>query len=79
MSPTVLRVERYRFFFFSNEGHEAPHVNVQDAEKLAKVWLDPVRLAGSTGFVPPELTRVRRLVVEHQEMLLEAWHGFFRP
>lgn len=54
-------------------------MHVQDAVKLAKVWLDPVRLAGSTGFVPPELTRVRRLVVEHQEMLLEAWHGFFRP
>lgn len=79
MSPTVLRVERYRFFFFSNEGHEAPHVHVQDAEKLAKVWLDPVRLSGSTGFAPPELTRIRALVVEHQEMLLEAWYGFFRP
>jgi hypothetical protein len=79
MSPTVLRVERYRFFFFSNEGHEAPHVHVQDAEKLAKVWLDPVHLAGSTGFAPPELTRIRALVLEHQEMLLEAWYGFFRP
>ena len=79
MSPTVLRVERYRFFFFSNEGHEAPHVHVQDAEKLAKVWLDPVHLAGSTGFAPPELTRIRALVVEHQEMLLEAWYEFFRP
>jgi hypothetical protein len=78
MSPTVLRIERYRFFFFSNEGHEPPHVHVQDAEKLAKVWLEPVLLAASTGFSPPELTRIRTLVAEHRDTLLEAWHEFFR-
>jgi hypothetical protein len=76
MSPTVLRVERYRFFFFSNEGHEPPHVHVQDAEKLAKFWLVPVQLAASTGFSPPELTRIRVLVMEHHPRLLEAWYGF---
>jgi len=75
-SPTVLRAERYRFFF-SNEGHEAPHVHVQDGEKLSKFWLDPVRLAGSTGFAPHDLTRVQALVLEHRELLVEAWHEFF--
>lgn len=78
MSPTVLRVDRYRFFFFSNEGYEAPHVHVQDGHKLAKLWLEPVLLAASTGFAPHELTRVRALVAEHREVLLEAWHEFFR-
>jgi Domain of unknown function (DUF4160) len=52
MSPTVLRVERYRFFFFSNEGHEPPHVHAQDGDKLAKLCLEPVLLAASTGFAP---------------------------
>ena len=52
MSPTVLRVERCRFFFFSNEGHELPHVHAQDGDKLAKLWLEPVVLAASTGFAP---------------------------
>lgn len=78
MSPTVLRVERYRFFFFSNEGHKPPHVHVQDAEKLAKFWLDPVVVAASTGYSSPELTRIRALVAQHRDMLLEAWHEFFR-
>ena len=27
--PTVLRVGRYRFLFFSNEGHEPPHIHVK--------------------------------------------------
>jgi hypothetical protein len=78
MSPTVLRVGRYRFFFFSNEGHEPPHVHVQDAGNLAKFWLEPVLLAGSTGFSAPELTRIRALVAEHRDTLMEAWHEFFR-
>jgi hypothetical protein len=51
---------------------------VQDAGKLAKVWLEPVLLAGSTGFSPPELTRIRTLVAEHRDTLMEAWHEFFR-
>ena len=65
MSPTVLRVERYRFFFFSNEGHEPAHVHVQDGSKLAKFWLESVRLAASPGFAPRGLTRVQALVTEH--------------
>jgi hypothetical protein len=79
MSPTVLRVGRYRFFFFSNEGHEPAHVHVQDAERLAKFWLEPVVLAASTGFGPHELTRIQTLVTEHRSVLLEAWHEFFGP
>ena len=78
MSPTILRVERYRFFFFSNEGHEPPHVHVQDGGKLAKFWLDAVALAGSTGFAPRELTRIQALVSTHRDALVEAWHEFFR-
>ena len=79
MSPTVLRVERYRFFFFSNEGHEPPHVHVQDREKLSTLWLGPVHLAASTGFAPHELMRIQTLVAERRDMLLEAWYEFFRP
>ena len=77
MSPTVLRIGRYRFFFFSNEGHEPPHVHVQDGNNLAKFWLEPVELARSTGFAAHELTRVQALVAEHRVPLLEAWHEFF--
>ena len=63
----------------SNEGHEPAHVHVQDGERLAKFWLEPVVLAASTGFAPRELTRIQALVTEHRSVLLEAWHEFFRP
>jgi hypothetical protein len=44
---------------------------------LAKFWLEPLELALSTGFASPELTRLRDLVAEHREKLLEAWNEFF--
>ncbi len=65
---TVLRRGAYRFFFYSADRHEPPHVHVQDGDKLAKLWLEPVLLAGSTGFSPHELTRVQALVAEHREV-----------
>ena len=52
--PTVLRVEGYRFFFFSNEGQEPPHVHVERGDAYAKLWLGPVSLASSEGFKRPE-------------------------
>lgn len=75
--PTVTRVGRYRFFFFSNEGHEPPHIHVEAADKYAKFWLEPVTLAESVGFHAAELTKVRKLVMDHRERFKERWHEYF--
>ncbi len=72
--PTVLRVGRYRFVFFSNEGREPPHIHVKAAGDEAKYWLDPIQLAANYGFNVAELNEIRGLVEEHREQLLEAWH-----
>ncbi len=75
--PTVLRVGRYRFFFYSNEDQEPPHVHVEAEGDQAKFWLRSVRLASNHGFKAHELNEIERLVVEHQDTLLEAWDGYF--
>ena len=75
--PTVLRVRGHRFFFFSNEGHEPPHVHVATAENYAKFWLNPVALDWSVGYNVSELTQLRELVTEHREFLKEKWHEHF--
>ena len=77
MSPTVLRLGPYRLFFFSNEGTEPAHIHVQRDRKLAKFWIAPVNLAGSTGFSPRELRKVEVMVAENRERLLEAWNEHF--
>ena len=63
---------RYRFFFFSNEAEEPPHIHVKAAEHEAKYWLLPVELAANFGFVGSELTRIEELVEEHVDDLMEA-------
>jgi hypothetical protein len=76
--PTVLRVGPYRFFFYAGDGGEPAHVHVERDECEAKFWLDPVRLERSRGFARKEINRVRELVVEHRQQLLESWDEFFR-
>ena len=40
--PTVLREAGYRFYFYSRENDEPPHIHVEHGDKLAKYWLEPV-------------------------------------
>ncbi len=75
--PTVRRAGPYRFFFFSNEGLEPPHIHVQRDRALAKFWLEPVALASATGFSARELRRIEQLVAESRQQFLEAWRDFF--
>jgi hypothetical protein len=75
--PTVLRVKGYRFFFFSLEGQEPPHVHVEAAEKFAKFWLTPVSLAKSRGFRSGELAEVQRVVEENRALFEERWNEHF--
>ena len=66
-----------RFFFYSNEYEEPAHVHVQRDRMLAKFWLEPVSLASATGFTTKELRKIRLLVVENKDLLLEAWNEYF--
>jgi hypothetical protein len=75
--PTVLRSGPYRFFFYAGDVAEPPHIHVERDECKAKFWLDPVRLEGSRGFKRKEINRLRVLVDQHQQQLLESWHEFF--
>ena len=75
--PTVLIVEGYRFFFFSNEGNEASHIHVEKGDGYAKFWLNPLALAYSAGFKRQELKRTRELVDEHEAVFLEKWNEYF--
>jgi hypothetical protein len=72
--PTVLRVGRYRFFFYSNEGNEPPHIHVKAGSDQAKFWLEPINLALNYGFRAHELNEIERIIQDHHEELLEAWN-----
>ncbi len=74
MSPTVLRVDGFRFYFYSRE-ESRPHVHVQHADGEAKIWLEPgVELARAWGLKPRETAIAIGLATEHRNVLLEAWY-----
>jgi hypothetical protein len=75
--PTVLRVQGFKFYFFSHEPNEPPHVHVDKGGKSAKFWLSPVTLARNVGFSAVELRRIQRLAVTHQDLLQEKWNEYF--
>lgn len=75
--PTVLRAEGYRFYFYSHEPNEPPHVHVDKAGATMKVWLGTLETAGSRGFRAKERNAILAHVAEHRAMMLEAWHEYF--
>ena len=75
--PTVLRDGPYRFFFYASDRDEPPHTHVERDDNVAKFWLDPVRLQSSGGFPRVEISKIARIVTDHQPELLEAWNEYF--
>lgn len=75
--PTVATFGPYRVFSYSADRAEPMHVHVECEDKVAKFWLDPVRLARSGGFSRKELGRVEAMVREHEAALIEAWNEYF--
>ena len=67
----------FRFFFYSNEGTEPPHVHVERGGARCKWWLTPSSLAWNDGFSPPQLRTIRRIIEERLNEILESWHAHF--
>ena len=74
---TVPGIGPYRFYFYSHEPNEPPHIHIDRDSSSAKIWLENPALARNLGFSAKELNKLLRLVEENQQQLLEAWHGYF--
>jgi hypothetical protein len=75
--PTVLREGPYRFFFYASDREEPRHVHVERDERVAKFWLNPVRLQKRGGLRQLEIRRVTRIIEENQTYLMERWDECF--
>jgi hypothetical protein len=75
--PTVLRWNGYRFYFFSNEGDEPPHIHVDKGGATAKFWLADASVARGIGFSNREISQLSDKVREQQAAFLEAWRAYF--
>jgi len=74
--PTI-KIERYRFRFYSSDAGEPPHVHVIDGDKVAKIWLRPVSTEYNRGYNRAELNYILKLTRANQARLLENWNEYF--
>ncbi|MEW6173834.1 MAG: DUF4160 domain-containing protein [Bacillota bacterium] len=76
--PTILRQGPYRFFFFSRETLEPPHIHIEAGDNYVKFWLDPVSVASSFGFKAHELRKIGKIVEEKCDLFRRAWDEYFK-
>jgi hypothetical protein len=75
--PTVITIDGFRFFFYSNENNEPPHVHVEKADGTAKIWLSPVRVEYMIGLTPRQQKVILAHCNENLELFKEKWNEYF--
>jgi len=65
------------FFFYGNEAGEPPHVHVARTGQEAEFRLGPITLVSNDGFAPHELSRVKELILMHEDAIAKAWFEYF--
>jgi hypothetical protein len=75
--PTLLRWKGYRFFFYSADGWEPPHVDVVKDGREAKIWLQDISVAVNLGFSARDLNEIVGATSENQTAFMEAWNDYF--
>ena len=68
----------YWFFFYSFDCAEPVHVHVRREGSEVKFWLAPVSLAWNRGFSAKALNDIRRIIVENERLIIEAWNEHCR-
>ena len=75
--PTILKINGYRFFFFSDE-HTPEHIYIEKADAYARIELDNLNVTDSYNLNSKELKKLLKLVEENKEKLQGAWNEYFK-
>jgi len=79
--PTILFVNGWRLFFFSNEGNEPPHIHAEKGGTEVKFWLRAdlynIEEAYAHALNPKLRREIRKIVFDHFEYLVEQWQTYF--
>jgi len=74
--PTILKIKGFRFFFWSKEDGEPPHIHVEKAEANAKVWIEPLEDEYFYGFSPKETKDIKEIIKENIELFKTKWKEY---
>jgi hypothetical protein len=74
MSPTIHDEDGFRFWFWSADLSEPPHVHVGKGGAEAKWWLNPIVEDWNKGFNSSQRRKIRDILFEQQHRMLERWY-----
>lgn len=74
--PTILKVDGFRFHFYSNEGNEPPHIHIEYNDGECKFWLEPIVIAKNIGIKQHDIRKIEKLVFENAKFLIEKYNEF---
>jgi len=75
--PTIFKKGPYRFFFYAGDKDEPLHVHVERDDKIAKFWLEPIRIHSSGGFSRAEINKIQDIIQEYHVRFVEVWNDYF--
>ena len=76
--PTVLILNGFRFFFYSNENNEPAHIHVTKAGADGKLWLEPIlSVAYFYGFNSSEQNEIIEIATTYYEQFKMKWYEYF--
>jgi len=77
--PTVLEIDGFKFYFYSKEGNEPPHIHVRKGGGVAKIWLQPKFVIDyHFNFKEQELKKAVKLAYENKDLLIKKWNEYFK-
>ena len=75
--PTVLKIDGYRFFFFSDE-HTPEHIHIEKGDSYIRIEIESLKVTNSYNINSKEIKKLVKLVAEHKDKLREAWNEYFK-
>lgn len=73
--PTLLTINGFKFFFYSNE-HEPKHIHAMKNDEFAKVNLENLQVLYST-FKSKDLAFVLEMIKAHKGEFERKWNEYF--
>jgi hypothetical protein len=79
--PTILLIQGWRLFFYSNERDESMHVHARKEETECKYWINSevyeIEEAWSFNLTSHLRREIRRIIFDHFDLIVGKWRESF--
>jgi len=75
--PTVLKIDGFRFFFFSDE-YIPEHIHIEKGDSYIRIEIESLKVTNSYNISSKETKKLVKLVAEDKDKLKEAWNEYFK-